>query len=43
MGQPEVGYRYRFTEALDFDKLFLVRYMHQLDSVFQAFLGELVK
>jgi hypothetical protein len=36
-------HRYRFAEALDSDKLFLVIYVHLLDLVFQAFLGELVR
>jgi hypothetical protein len=36
-------HRYRIAKALETDKLFLVRYhLHLLDSIFQAFLGELV-
>jgi hypothetical protein len=35
-------HRYRIAKALETDKLFLVRYLHLLDSIFQVFLGELV-
>jgi hypothetical protein len=35
-------YRYRIVEALETDKLFLVRFLHLLDLIFQAFLGELM-
>jgi hypothetical protein len=35
-------HRYRIAKALETDKLFLVRYLHLLDSIFQAFLRKLI-